>query len=142
MAEEYHSHAPVRFGKTIANFAVVPSSPGLLALKSHPFSPKTPNALREAINAFFQFNPAEFDFKIQLVENATAKQHYTVARLVIAAQNSADLAMESPAFSPLHASVPQESANRLATSVMSNSVLSRMRRRKSRGLAQLNVLPV
>jgi hypothetical protein len=144
MAEEYHSQAPVHYGNTTAKFAIVPSSPGLLALKSHPFSPETPNALREAIIAFFHCNPAEFDFKVQLkMDNQDSTKptgetslYRTVARLVIPSQIAHEKAAESLAFSPAVV-VPQESASRLAP----YSMMSKLRRRKNNRLGRLNILP-
>jgi hypothetical protein len=133
MDEEYYSQTAFRYGDYIAKFGVVPSSPGLLALKNHPFDPKSTDALREATIAFFQYNPAEFEFKVQLntdlevmnIEDGMAKwpeedsQYQTVARLVIPAQDAYDFAIddfvENLSFSPAHTLVahrPLGSVNR------------------------------
>ncbi len=96
MDQEYTSRLPVRFGNGIAKFALVPSSPALLAVKSHPFSAGDSSALREAVRAFFEYNPAEFDLRIQLYSDADADPrtaawlqdeppYQTIGRLIIPA---------------------------------------------------------
>jgi hypothetical protein len=92
MDEVYFSQTPILYGEHIAAFCLIPSSPGLLAVKNHPFSPDTPNALHEATIAFFQYNPAEFDFKVQLDEGS---EYHAVARLIIPSQGVSDAAMET-----------------------------------------------
>ena len=97
-----------------------PVSPGLQALKEQPFDPETPDALRDAMNAYFKANPAEFELRVQLntgledmpVEDAQAEwpetesQYQTVARLVIPTQTAWDPAkdgyFEDLTFSPAH----------------------------------------
>ncbi len=119
--EEYFSQTAYRYGEYVAKLGFFPSSPGLQALKEQPFDPKTPDALREAMNAFFQSNPAEFELRVQLntgidempIEDAQAKwseldsQYQTVARLIIPVQTAwtpaRDEYFEDLSFSPGHA---------------------------------------
>ena len=119
-SEEYYSQVPFRYGEYVAKLGFFPSSPGLEALKEQPFDPETPDALREAMNAFFKANPAEFELRVQLntglddmpVENAQAEwpetesQYQTVARLVIPVQTAWDPVkdgyFEDLTFSPGH----------------------------------------
>ena len=119
-SEEYYSQVPFRYGEYVAKLGFFPSSPGLKALKDQPFDPETPDALREAMNAFFKANPAEFELRVQLntglddmpVEDAQAEwpetesQYQTVARLVIPVQTAWDPAkdgyFEDLTFSPSH----------------------------------------
>ncbi len=121
--EEYYSQTPYRYGEFVAKLGFFPSSPGLKALKEQPFDPKTPDALREAMNAFFKENPAEFELRVQLntglngmpIEDAqeewpeTESQYQTVARLIIPVQTAWDPAkdeyFEDLTFSPAHALV-------------------------------------
>ncbi len=118
--EEYYSQVPYRYGEYVAKLGFFPVSPGLKALKEQPFDPETPDALREAMNTFFQKNPAEFELRVQLntglddmpVEDAQAEwpetesQYQTVARLVIPVQTAwdpvKDSYFEDLTFSPAH----------------------------------------
>ena len=120
-SEEYYSQVPFRYGEYVAKLGLFPVSAGLQALKAQPFDPKTPDALREAMNTFFRNNPAEFELRVQLntglddmpVEDAQAEwpetesQYQTVARLVIPVQTAWDPAkdgyFEDLSFSPAHA---------------------------------------
>lgn len=104
--DDYYSQL-FRFGAYVARFGIVPSSPGLLAIKQCLSEGFTHDALHEATIAFFHSNPAEFEFKVQLhtdletmdLADGAARwpeeQYRTVARLVIQAQNADDLATES-----------------------------------------------
>jgi hypothetical protein len=120
-SEEYFSQTAYRYGDYVAKLGFFPSSPGLVALKDQPFDPETPDALRDAMNAYFQSNPAEFELRVQLntgiedmpIEDAQAQwsetesQYQTVARLVLPAQVAWDAAKDSYyedlSFSPAHA---------------------------------------
>ncbi len=120
-SEEYYSQVPYRYGEYVAKLGFFPSSPGLQELKKQPFDPETPDALREAMNAFFKDNAAEFEMRVQLntglddmpIEDAQAKwpesesQYQTVARLIIPVQTAWDPAkdgyFEDMTFSPAHA---------------------------------------
>lgn len=121
--EEYFSQTAFRYGDYVAKLGFFPVSPGLQALKDQPFDPKTPDALREAMNDFFKTNPAEFEMRVQLstgldempIEEAQAKwsedesQYQTVARLTIPVQTAWDPVkdeyFEDLTFSPAHALV-------------------------------------
>ena len=119
-SEEYYSQTAFRYGDYVAKLGFFPVSAGLQALKEQPFDPKTPDALREAMNYFFATNPAEFDMRVQLntglaempIEEAQAKwseeasQYQTVARLTIPVQTAwnpvKDGYFEDLSFSPGH----------------------------------------
>lgn len=122
-SEEYFSQTAFRYGDYVAKLGFFPVSPGLEALREQPFDPKTPDALREAMNTFFRTNPAEFEMRVQLntglddmpIEEAQAKwsenesQYQTVARLTIPVQTAWDPVkdgyFEDLTFSPAHALV-------------------------------------
>ena len=119
-SEEYYSQVAFRYGDYVAKLGFFPVSAGLEALKEEPFDPQTPDALRDAMNAFFKQNPAEFELRVQLntgledmpIEDAQAKwsesesQYQTVARLVLPVQTAWDPAkdgyFEDLTFSPGH----------------------------------------
>ena len=119
-SEEYYSQTPFRYGEYVAKLGFFPVSPGLASLKDQPFDPETPDALRDAMNAFFKTHPAEFEMRVQLntgldempIEDAQAKwpesesQYQTVARLVIPVQIAWDPLkddyFEDLTFSPAH----------------------------------------
>lgn len=118
--EEYFSQTAFRYGDYVAKLGFFPVSPGLVALKEQPFDTQTPDALRNAMNEYFQTNPAEFELRVQLntgledmpIEDAQAQwsesdsQYEAVARLVIPAQTAWDPAkdgyFEDLTFSPAH----------------------------------------
>ncbi len=120
LAEAYYSQVPMRFGQYIAKLGVVPDSPGLRALENQEYDAKTFDAFREATNAFFQSQPAEFSVQVQLnagldempIEDAQAKwsedlsQYTEVARLLLPVQSgwdqARDAAFENLSFSPAH----------------------------------------
>ena len=119
-SEEYYSQVAYRYGDYVAKLGFFPVSAGLEALQDKPFDPETPDALRDAMNAFFKQNPAEFELRVQLntgledmpIEDAQAKwsesesQYRTVARLVLPVQTAWDPAkdgyFEDLTFSPGH----------------------------------------
>lgn len=119
-SEQYFSQTAFRYGAYVAKLGFFPVSPGLQALMDQPFDPKTPDALREAMNGFFKNNPAEFELRVQLntglddmpIEEAQAKwsedesQYQTVARLTIPVQTAWDPVkdeyFEDLSFSPGH----------------------------------------
>ena len=121
LAEPYFSQTPYRYGEHVAKLGFSPVFAGLEALKKQPFDPKTPDALRDAMNAYFRTNPAEFELRVQLntglhempIEDAQAEWPETlspyrvVARLVIPPQTAWDPArdgyFEDLSFSPGHA---------------------------------------
>ena len=108
----YYSQVPLRHGDQLVDFCIVPSSPGLLALKRHPFSPENPIALREATLAFFQYNPAQFDFKIKVdtgteitgADGHTTRcmEYRTIAHVIIPARITSESAIESLALATAH----------------------------------------
>ena len=121
LTEAYFSQTAFRYGDYVAKLGLFPDSPGIDALQDQPFDPKTPDALRDAMNAYFQTNPAEFDLRVQLnigleempIENAQAEWEETlspyqsVGRLTIPPQTAWDPAkdgyFEDLSFSPAHA---------------------------------------
>ncbi len=121
LAEEYYSQVPFRYGNYVAEFGVVPVTPGFKELEALPFDPQTPDALREATVEFFRTHSAEFNFVVQLntdpktmpIEDAQApwseeeSPYRPVARIVIPAQNAfgearADIVDNDFSFSPAH----------------------------------------
>ena len=120
MAEAYFSQTAFRYGDYVAKIGVLPDTPGLKALFEQPYDPETYDAFREATNAFFRTQDAEFKVAVQLntgleempIENAQAKwseedsQYQTVARLVLPVQTAWDPALdgyfEDLSFSPAH----------------------------------------
>ncbi len=118
--EEYFSQVAFRYGDYVAKLGLFPVSPGLAELKEQPFDPKTPDALRDAMNAYFKTHPAEYELRVQLntgiddmpIEDAQAEwsetesQYQTVARLTIPVQTAWDPAkdgyFEDLSFSPAH----------------------------------------
>jgi len=122
LGETYYSEAPLRFGDFIAKIAVAPIAPGLTALTQAPLNAKgTPNALREAIVAFFDTNGGTWEVRAQLctdlalmpIENAAVvwpeeKSPYRpIARITVKPQKAWSEARSSAvddgmSFSPWH----------------------------------------
>ncbi len=121
LGESYYSQTPFRYGNYIAKLGVVPATGKLAALFEQDFDPQTPDALREAVVAYFKSNDAEFDVVVQLntdlekmpIEDAKAKwseeesPYQVVARLVIPVQDAfdparADIVDGNFSFSPAH----------------------------------------
>ncbi len=118
--EEYFSQVAFRYGDYVAKLGLFPVSPGLAELREQPFDPKTPDALREAMNEYFRTHAAEYELRVQLntglddmpIEDAQAEwsetesQYQTVARLRIPVQTAWDPAkdgyFEDLRFSPAH----------------------------------------
>jgi hypothetical protein len=121
MAEAYYSQTPYRYGDYVAKIGVIPDTPGLKALFEQSYDPETPDAFREATNAFFRRQTVEFVVAIQLntglddmpIEDAQAKwsedlsQYQPVARLLLPMQTAFDAAknasFEDLSFSAAHA---------------------------------------
>lgn len=121
MTDAYFSQTPFRYGDYVAKIGVIPDSPGLKALMDQPYDPETYDALRDATNAFFRTQPAEFIVAVQLntgldempIEDAQAKwpeessQYQTVARVVLPVQTAWDPVrdnfFEDLSFAPGHA---------------------------------------
>jgi hypothetical protein len=122
LGESFFSQAPIRYGDYIAKVGVRPVSPELTALTDAPVDMKDkPNALRDAVKAFFSGQAGEWEFVVQLrsdaddmpIENATKpwpedkSPYILVARLVVPAQDSWNDARQPKindalAFSPWH----------------------------------------
>ena len=124
LGESYYSQTPFRYGNYIAKLGFVPATAKLAALYEQDFNPETPDALREAVVAYFKSNDAEFDVVVQLntdletmpIEDAMAKwseeesPYQVVARLVIPVQDAfdparADIVDGNFSFSPAHSLV-------------------------------------
>ena len=150
LTEPYFSQTAYRYGDYVAKLGFFPDSPGLAELMKHDFDPETPDAFREATNAFFQQHPVEFSLRVQLntgledmsIEDATAKwseedsQYQEVARLVLPIQTAWDAGrdtfVEPLSFSPDHglaAHRPLGSINRARRAAY--AALSTIRRREN-----------
>ncbi len=121
LATSYFSQTAYRYGNYVAKLGFFPDSSALEALKQETFDPETPDALREAMIAFFQTNPAVFEMRVQLntgldempIEDANAawsedeSQYQAVARLELPIQTAWDREkddyFEDLSFSPGHA---------------------------------------
>lgn len=116
LGETYFSTVPFRYGDYIAKFSLVPASPGLLALRGAPVDlDGRPDGLREAVEAHFAREGAEWEFRVQLctdlqtmpIEDASVEwpqdqsPYMTVARLVV------------PPHAPLPAEVRQREEDAL-----------------------------
>lgn len=123
LATSYFSQTAYRYGDYVAKLGFFPDSPALEALKEEKFDPESPDALREAMIAFFKRAPAVFEMRVQLntglermpIEDAEAKwseedsQYRAVAKLEIPIQTAwdcdRDAYFENLSFSPGHALV-------------------------------------
>ena len=73
LGETYHTQVPIRFGDHVAKLALVPVSPELLALKDVPVDLHDhPDALREAVVAFFARHGATWHLRAQLCTDLEA----------------------------------------------------------------------
>ena len=101
LGETFYTVVPVRFGDYVAKLSIAPVSPSLKALKDAELDlKKHPDGLREAVNAFFAREGAEWELRAQLctdldampIEDATVvwpedqSPYVTVARIVVPAQ--------------------------------------------------------
>ena len=122
LGEANYSQTAFRFGDYVCKMGIVPDTPGLKALlEDKSYKQETPDAMREACNAYLRTNGAEYSFQVQLntglddmpVEDATVEwpedysMYQEVARLVIPPQTAFDVAKDSYveplSFSPDHA---------------------------------------
>lgn len=147
MGDGFYSQTPFRHGDYVAKLAILPDTPALKAITHQPYDQDTPDAMREACNAFLRNNPAEYSFRVQLntglddmpVEDATrpwseeSSQYQEVARLIIPPQTAWDPArdgyVEPLSFSPDHsllAHQPLGSINRAR--LVAYAALSKTRR--------------
>ena len=150
LGEAQYSQTAFRHGEFVAKYGVIPDTPGLEALLQEKFDPETPDALREACNAFLRVNPVEYSFRAQLntnteemsIEDATSpwpeefSQYQEVARLIIPSQTAwdspRDSFVEPLSFSPDHslqAHMPLGSINRARR--VAYAALSQVRRAES-----------
>ena len=122
LGETYYSQAPILYGDYIAKIAVVPVAPRLTALTGqHLDMAGKPNALRQAVEEFFDLNDAEWEIRVQLctdletmpIEDASViwpedkSPYIAVARITVPPQNAwgaeAVAAIDDGmAFSPWH----------------------------------------
>nr|WP_245195801.1 catalase family protein [Aureimonas populi] len=122
LGETFFTQAPILFGRYMAKLTVVPVSPGLKALKDAPVhSMGRPDALREAVQAFFERGEGVWEVRAQLLtdpktmplEDAsvvwpqTGSPYLPVARIRVASQDSwseerARKLDDGLAFSPWH----------------------------------------
>jgi len=122
LGETFYSQAAILYGDYIAKVAVVPVSPHLTALTGQKLDMSgKPNALRQAVEEFFDLNDAEWEIRVQLctnletmpIEDASViwpedqSPYVTVARITAPQQNAwspeAVTAIdEAMAFSPWH----------------------------------------
>ena len=67
LSESFFSQVPIRYGDYIAKIAVVPVSPGLLALAGSKLDiDEDPDALRNAVIGFFAGDGARWEVRVQL----------------------------------------------------------------------------
>jgi hypothetical protein len=122
LGETFYSQVAILYGDYIAKVAVVPVSPRLTALTGQKLDMSgKPNALRQAVEEFFDLNDAEWEIRVQLCTNLEAmpiedasvvwpedqSPYVTVARLTAPPQNawsaeSVAAIDEAMAFSPWH----------------------------------------
>jgi hypothetical protein len=70
LGETFYSQAPLLYGEYVVKLLVAPVSPGLVALKDAPLDmTDKPNALREAVSAYFQTSGAEWEVRVQFLTN-------------------------------------------------------------------------
>ncbi len=120
LGETFYSQVPILYGDYIAKFSARPIFDASL-LTDAPIDTHNPNALREAVSAFFATHQGEWEFRVQLctdldtmpIEDATVvwpedkSPYVTVARLTVKPQNSWSAESvaavdEGLAFSPWH----------------------------------------
>jgi hypothetical protein len=122
LGESFYSQAPLLYGPYIAKLAVVPVSPHLVALTDAALDMSGhPNALREAVVAYFRRHAAEWEIRVQLctdldtmpIEDAAVvwpedqSPYITVARLSAPMQDAwqeskIEAIDDGMAFSPWH----------------------------------------
>jgi catalase len=101
LGETFYTVVPVRFGDYVAKLSIAPVSASLKALKDAKLDLKEhPDGLREAVNAFFAQQGAEWEIRVQLctdletmpIEDATVvwpeeqSPYVTIARIMVPAQ--------------------------------------------------------
>ncbi|GBU16522.1 MULTISPECIES: catalase family protein [Methylobacterium] len=122
LGETFYTQVPVRWGDYVAKLSVAPASPNLTALTGKSLDlGASPDALREAVSAFFADQGAEWEVRAQLltnpetmpVEDASAvwpeeeSPYVTVARIAVPRQETWNAEKrrsldDGLAFSPWH----------------------------------------
>lgn len=122
LGETFWSQAPIRYGDYVAKISVAPLSSALRALTGQTVETSGhPDALREAVNAFFQDQGGEWELRVQLLTNPETmpvedssvpwpeeeSPYIPVARILVPPQPAwtAELSREiddSMSFSPWH----------------------------------------
>ena len=144
LGETFYSQTPFLYGDYIAKIAVAPISSRLTALTGQKLDMSgKPNALRQAVEEFFDLNDAEWEIRVQLctdlktmpIEDATVvwpedqSPYVAVARITVPSQNAwsaggvAEID-EAMAFSPWHgiaAHRPLGSVNRARNNTYTSS---------------------
>lgn len=70
LGEQFFTQVPVLYGPYMAKLSVRPASPALKALMGkHINTEDAPDALRQAVNAFFSTNAAQWEVLVQLCRN-------------------------------------------------------------------------
>ncbi|MFL1463282.1 catalase family protein [Roseococcus sp. DSY-14] len=72
LGETFHSQVPFRHGAYVAKYSLAPASPALRALAGREVPLDRPNALREAVIAFFADQEAEWELRVQLWRDAAS----------------------------------------------------------------------
>lgn len=143
LGETFYSQVPILYGAYIAKFSVAPIF-DLSLLTDGPIDTGNPNALREAVSAYFATKGGEWEFRVQLctdldtmpIEDASVawpedqSPYLVVARLAVEPQDSWSAegiaaVDEGLSFSPWHglaAHRPLGSVMRARNSTYTNSV--------------------
>lgn len=151
LGEANYSQTAFRYGDYVCKMGIIPDTPALKGLaEDKNYKQETPDAMRQACNAYLKANEAEYSFQVQLntgldempIEDATAEwpelnsMYQEVARLVIPPQTAYDTAkdqyVEPLSFSPDHALVAHQalgSVNRARRAAY--AALSKIRRADS-----------
>ena len=69
LGQPFYTAAPIRFGKYVAKLSVAPSSKSVTELTGQAISARGPDALTDAVVAFFASNSAEYVVSAQLCTN-------------------------------------------------------------------------
>jgi hypothetical protein len=148
LGETFFSQVPFLYGPYIAKWSVVPVTPALQALKDSPVDlDDKPDGLRDAVNAYFATQGAEWELRVQLctdlatmpIEDASVvwpedeSPFVAVARIIVAPQTAWSPALSAElddglAFSPWHgvsAHRPLGSINRVRRAAYQSSADAR-----------------
>jgi hypothetical protein len=73
LGETFYTQVPMLYGRYMAKLSLAPLSPQLIALKNAALDMKDhPNAIRDAVVAFFASNDAEWELRVQLCTDLAA----------------------------------------------------------------------